>query len=191
MSTLWEMPAVLAALLAWLAAPPATIGEAAARETLRRELAGKATRLYTNVDLPPALGQIEGMAAEGPEPETAADPSASAGTRDGASGPAAAAIPPAAETRDQAWWQNRVAAIRESLERNTLRTEAMQARINVLTADVVSRDDPFQRAELRLQLQQALTDYDRLQALVIENRQSLERLRDEARRAGVPPGWTR
>jgi hypothetical protein len=180
MSTLWEVPAVLAALLAWLATPPVTIGEAAEREALRRELTGKATRLYTNVDLPPARGEIAD-----PRPGPASSgPAAAAGAA-----PAAAKAP--ADVRDEAWWHNRVTEIRTSVDRNALLAEAMQARINSLTADVVSRDDPFQRAELRDQLQKALAEFDRLQALVIEGRQSLERLQDEARRAGVPPGWTR
>ena len=180
MSTLWEVPAVLAALLAWLATPPGTIGEAAEREALRRELTGEATRLYTNVDLPPAPTEI-------------ADPRPSAGPGGAAAAPVqpAAAAGPSREVRDEAWWQNRVGTVRASIERNGLLAEAMQARINGLTADVVSRDDPFQRAELRDQLQKALAEFDRLQALVIEGRQQLELVQDEARRAGVPPGWTR
>jgi hypothetical protein len=181
MNTLWEVPAVVAALLAWMAAPPATIGEAAAREALRRELTGKATRLYTNVDLPPVVEEI-------------ADPRpAPVGSGTPGSASVAASAPPAApaEIRDEAWWQNRVTALRTSTERHVLLADAMQTRINSLTADVVSRDDPFQRAELRLQLQQALSEFDRLQVLVIEGRRSLEDVLAEARRAGVPPGWVR
>jgi hypothetical protein len=178
MSTLWELPAVVAALMAWLALPPATIGEAAEREALRRELTGKATRLYTNLDLPPAAGEI-------------ADPRPGASGRPAAAGTTSAEPKAPTNVRDEAWWQNRATEIRTSIDRNVLLAEAMQARINSLTADVVSRDDPFQRAELRDQLQKALAEADRLQALVIEGRQSLERLQDDARRAGVPPGWIR
>ena len=54
MNTLWQVPVVVAALLTWLSAPPDTLADAADREALRRQLIGKATHLYTNVDLVPA-----------------------------------------------------------------------------------------------------------------------------------------
>jgi hypothetical protein len=84
-----------------------------------------------------------------------------------------------------------VASIRTSIERNEILLKSVQTRINGLTTDIVSRDDPFQRQELRAQLQKALAEFDRVQSAIVDYRQSLETLRVDARRAGALPGWLR
>lgn len=179
MNTLWQVPVVVASLLTWLSTPPLSLADAADREVIRRQLTGKATRVYTNIDLPVATFD---SAAPVMEPPPAAAPAVLS---------EAAVASPAPEVRDEAWWRGRVAGLRSSIDRNEILLKAMQTRINSLTADIVSRDDPFQRQELRDQLQKSLNEFDRLQTAILQARRGLETLQDEARRSGTPPGWLR
>ena len=84
-----------------------------------------------------------------------------------------------------------MAAARSSLERNQVLTEAMQSRVNGLQTDVVNRDDPAQREELRRQLQRALNELDRLKQSIKRDEQSIKDIQTEARRDRIPPGWVR
>jgi hypothetical protein len=181
-STLWEVPVIVAALLSWLTSPPVSIGEAAERELLRRQITAQSTAAYTNVDLP--AGGFTDPAAPGDNAPAAAGAQVDR--------PGIAAAGPSAPTAGgEQWWRDRAAALRFDIERTEIVIEAMQARINALTSDVVSRDDPFQRGALREQLQRAIAEFDRLQGVLISQRRQLEELHTEARRQGVPPGWLR
>jgi hypothetical protein len=186
MNALWQVPVVVASLLTWLSTPPDTLADAAEREAVRRQLTGKATRVYTNMDLPLSAQSFVVSVSEPGAPSA----SASAPSPDGTEAEGGVASP-APELRDEAWWRGRVAALRQSIERNQLLLDAMQARVNALTTDIVNRDDPFQRLELREQLQKSLAELDRLQNRIVEARQGLETLQSEARRSGTPPGWLR
>ena len=183
MNTLWQVPVVVAAMLTWLSTPPQSFADAAEREALRRQLTGKATHVYTNLDLPALpVSRGEDSARTGNEPTPAA------GAPRGANDDALSAP---VEVRDEAWWRGRVASLRTSAERNDMLAKAMQTKVNAITADIVGRDDPFQRRELRDQLQKALAELDRLQSATLEARKDLEALQEQARRAGAPPGWLR
>src|SRR3546814_5685634 len=48
--------------------------------------------------------------------------------------------------KDETWWRTRINQAREELRRNEVFAEALQTRINSLSADFVNRDDPAQRA---------------------------------------------
>lgn len=181
MNALWQVPVVVAALLTWLSAPPDTLAGAAEREALRRQFSGKAVHRYTNVDLLSMAADGTALAGAAPVETSAVAPVVPA-TEPGGTQP---------EIRDEAWWRGRVASLRTSIERNEILLQALQSRINGLTTDIVNRDDPFQRQELRAQLQKALAEFDRAQTAIVEHRQALEALRVEARRAGALPGWLR
>jgi hypothetical protein len=181
MSTLWQVPVVVATLLTWLSAPPESFADAAEREALRRQLVGKATHAYTNLDLPSAALPPH-SAWEGSAASESSTPSATGADE---------SLSPAVEARGEAWWRERMTTLRAAAERNDLSAKAMQARVNALTAEIVGRDDPFQRRALREELQKALSELDRLEMAAIDARKGLESLQDEARRAGAPPGWVR
>jgi hypothetical protein len=55
----------------------------------------------------------------------------------------------------------------------------------------VNRDDPAQRAVIERDRQKALAELGRLKTSVLETRKAIADLEEEARRAGVPPGWMR
>jgi len=63
--------------------------------------------------------------------------------------------------------------------------------VNALTTDFVNRDDPAQREVLARQRRDALTELDRVNAEVEANQKAIRDIEEEARRAGVPPGWLR
>ena len=67
----------------------------------------------------------------------------------------------------------------------------MQTRINSLTTDFVNRDDPAQRAVIEPNRQKSIAELARLTKSVAGQQEGHRRLLEEARRAGVPPGWLR
>jgi hypothetical protein len=127
-----------------------------------------------NVDPPPAT-------ASTPEPQVAATPDAPA-----------AATPAAGEgTRDEKYWRGRLDASRTALARAQTVQEALQSRINALSADFVNRDDPAQRNVIALDRQKALAELDRVKKEIAEHQKAITNTEEEGRRANVPAGWLR
>ncbi len=69
--------------------------------------------------------------------------------------------------------------------------DALQSRLNALTTDIVNRDDPAQRAQLERERQRALLELDRTKIEIAEHVKAIAAIEEEARKAGVPPGWLR
>lgn len=180
----WGLPVVLMAFLAWLNATPASLGDVAQREALRRTFVPKSSRSYTNNDL---LGW---SATSGPPVVARGAATVDATPPPDASG-AAAPQPPAEAPHDEAWWSGRITNARAALTRDTLLADAVQSRINALTSDAGSRDDPAQRAQLDYQRRQAIGELDRLQKAIESDKTEITTIQDEARKLGVPPGWVR
>jgi hypothetical protein len=188
--TMWQIPAIVLALLTWLLSPPTGLADVARREALRRQLTPKPTRSLTNLDvasLPPrplptvpappvevAIPGTASSAAEAPKKEEASK-------KEGES----------AETHDEAWWRGRMTAARASLERNQLLFDALQSRINSLTADASARDDPAQRALLYEQRTRALAELDAMRELINSDKKAIEQIQEDVRKQGVPAGWIR
>jgi hypothetical protein len=84
-----------------------------------------------------------------------------------------------------------MADARDQVERSRLFAEALQSRINALNADFSARDDPAQRAAIGAQLNEALAELERVRGDIQAQERLVTDLEEEARRAGVPPGWLR
>jgi len=184
----WQLATIVLTFLSWFAAPPTSLGDVARREALRRQLTPKSTRTLTNLDvagvpprpLPtmpaslaePAKESTKEAAKEGKE-STAAEPKGKA------------------ETHDEAWWHDRMTTARATLERDQLLADAMQTRINSLTADWSARDDPAQRAVLFDARTRAVTELDNLRKQIAVDRETIAGIQEEARKQGVPDGWIR
>ena len=69
--------------------------------------------------------------------------------------------------------------------------QALQSRVNGLTSDVTSRDDPAQRAAAATDRQKALAELARVKDDMVKQNKAIADIQDEARKAGVPPGWVR
>jgi hypothetical protein len=67
----------------------------------------------------------------------------------------------------------------------------MQTRINALTTDFVNRDDPAQRAVIEQNRLKSIDQLASLKKSVQDTQKAIADLLEEARRAGVPPGWLR
>jgi len=97
----------------------------------------------------------------------------------------------AAPVKDAAWWRARITAAREAVVRDRVLVSALESRVAALATDITGRDDPEQRAQLIAARQQALAELDRLTTQVADGERAITAIEDEARKAGVPPGWIR
>ncbi|MGH9331880.1 MAG: hypothetical protein ACRD09_15685, partial [Vicinamibacterales bacterium] len=63
--------------------------------------------------------------------------------------------------------------------------------VNALSTDLVNRDDPVQRAGIGTDRQRALAEMERVRGDVDKLKKQIVEIEEEARVAGVPPGWLR
>ncbi len=68
---------------------------------------------------------------------------------------------------------------------------AIQSRLNALQTDFVNRDDPAQRATIAQDTQKAKDAMAQNQADIDKFKKEITDVQEEARKAGVPPGWLR
>lgn len=165
-----------------------SLAEIAKEEEARRKTVRKPAKVYTNGSLP--TGAAVGVA---PPPSSATSTSSSSTDKpSGNSTPsdAAGAAKPA-EVKDQAYWAGRMKAAKEQLDRTQLFADSLQTRINSLWTDFVNRDDPAQKAKLEAERKTALAELERVKKELEQQTKAITALQDEARRAGVPPGWLR
>ena len=200
--------AVMMILLPAAAVPAQSLGELARQEEARRKAIKTSGKIYTNetigspaVPRPPVPAAPPGSPAAG----AAVPPSASGVQPPSPSGvqpPSPSGVPPAAagesadqataeDTRDEAYWKDRIQAARNALARAEIFADALQSRINALTADFTARDDPAQRAMIAADRQKALAELDRVKQEIQQHTTAIADIQEEARRAGVPPGWLR
>lgn len=169
-------------------APPTSLGEASFREAVRRHHTSASTRVVTDASLGPAPVRV----AAPPPPVVADAPAvvavASAEPDKSKSAPDKSKAEP---NKGAAWWQKRITTAREAVARDRLLVAALESRVNALANDIASRDDPEYRALLITARQQALAELDRLKTQIDDGAAAIVAIQDEARKAGVPPGWIR
>jgi hypothetical protein len=91
----------------------------------------------------------------------------------------------------EAAWRKRMEGARNALQRAEVFAEALQSRVNGLTADFTARDDPAQRAAVANERQKALAELARVKNEIVQQTKAIADIQEEARKAGVPPGWLR
>lgn len=158
-----------------------TLGELAKKEEARRKSVKSSGRVLTNDSL--------GQARPAPLPPASTQPAPAPATPEKAA--AEAKKPEVDRKAEEAAWRQRVASTQDALQRSQTFAEALQSRINALTADFAARDDPAQRAVIANERQKALTELDRVKNDIAQQTKAMADMREEARRAGVPPGWLR
>jgi hypothetical protein len=191
-------------------APAQSLGDVARQEEARRKgTTTGAGKVYTNGDLRGAPAPAATSSQPSPSsPSTAApatpdvkdaakpaDPNAKAAdgkakAADGAAPKADAKTAPDAKG-DEASWRKRRQTIQEAIDRDKTFAEALQSRINGLSADFSARDDPAQRTLVANDRQKALTELDRVKKEIVQHTKELSDLQEEARKSGVPAGWLR
>ena len=173
------------------AASGQTLGEVAKKEAERRKAQPQTGKVYTNKDLP---ASAQKPATANPSTETPAqtptDPVAAA-TEQKAEDGKAPGDKPQGDQKDQAYWKNRMATAREELRRSEMFAEALQTRVNTLNKDFNSRDNPAQRSAIGADRTEALNELTRVKQDVERGKKQIADIEEEARKAGVPPGWLR
>jgi hypothetical protein len=177
-----------------------SLADVARREEERRKAVGTSGKVYTNDQLrpePPASGAP--VATPGSDaPATPAAPSTPAAGAPATGAPGGEAAKPGDQVAGstdtpttEEGWRKRVAAERDAVSRSQILADALQSRINALTTDFENRDDPAQRGVIAGDRQKALAELDRVKREIDQHQKAITAIQEEARRAGVPAGWTR
>ena len=172
-----------------------SLADVARKEEARRKTVAEPAKVYTNKDLKPVPAPPSAAAAT-PEVKTDEKAASEKPEKEDSAKPADKAASAAKEStkepvKDQAYWSGRLKAAQEQLARDETYAAAMQSRINALTTDFVNRDDPAQKRVLEQDRLKTIAEMDRLKQAIANDKKALDSLMEEARRAGVPPGWLR
>src|SRR4029078_3691178 len=79
----------------------------------------------------------------------------------------------------EATWRMRIQGARDAVQRSQVFAEALQSRINGLTADFTARDDAAQRAAVANERQKALTELDRVKDDIVKQTKAIADIQDE------------
>ena len=177
----------LMSLLATITAPlrAQSLADLSRQEEQRRKTINRPAKVYTNRD----LGQVPPAPSVPPPAPAAADPAREADkdkdskekSKDGSAG----------GVKDQAYWTSRLKSLQSQLDKDQTYVDALQSRVNALTTDFVSSGDPVQRTIIERDRQKAVAELDKLKLAIVSGNKAIADLEEEARRAGVPPGWLR
>jgi hypothetical protein len=160
-----------------------TLGDLAKKEEARRKAIKSSGKVLTGDSIRSVPAPAPSVTAPSPPPAGAPGGTASAATEK--------PKPEVDRKAQELAWRQRIQAARDALQRSQTFAEALQSRINGLTADFTSRDDPAQRAVVANDRQKALAELDRVKNDVAQQTKAIADIQEEARRAGVPPGWLR
>ena len=155
-----------------------SLGELALKEQERRKALKLRGKLLTDQDLPqtdPRLTDVATVAPALPIARTDHTPE----------------HPTPPQEKGEAWWRLRVAQVREEIRRGEILATALQTQIDLLTSESAARDDPYQRAKLSEERIRAISELERVTSGLSLDKKKLSDIEEEARRAGVPPGWLR
>jgi hypothetical protein len=166
------------------------LAEVARKEEARRKTAKKATRVITNanlaaneVNLPPkSMPSFAGSSNATPSNTSPGSPTIPGGKVEPAT---------TAGGKDQAFWQNRLKAAMDDLNRTQMFADSLQTKINSLRTDFVNRDNRVEREKIQMDLNASLAELEKLNKEIVEKRKAVSAVEEEARKAGVPPGWLR
>jgi hypothetical protein len=162
-----------------------TLGDVAKKEAERRKAQPPAGKVYTNKDLP-ASAQKPAPPAAAPETPQAVDPVAAAAAEQRPEEPK-----PEGPQKDEAWWKTRITQAREELRRNQMFAEALQSRINALTREYANPISGPRRRVVGEQRVEAVNELSRVAQEIERGKAQVAEIEEEARKAGVPPGWLR
>ena len=178
-----------------------SLADVARKEEARRKAVSQPGKVYTNKDLQPTPAPAATSTTlarpdeKAPEKDAAKAPEKDAPKAPEKDAPKEAATkdvaPPPELVKDKTYWAGRLKALQDQLDRDQTFADALQSRINALTTDFVNRDDPAQKRVIERDRLKALAELDRLKKAIPDDRKAIANLLDEARRAGVPPGWLR
>ena len=157
-----------------------SLAEVAKKEEARRRSIPVRGRVYTNNDLKPEPVPATADAA----PDSAAPNAKEEPARGEPSGDAQSA-------KGEAYWKGLIRNARAALDRSQVVAAALQSRMNALDRDIAARDDPAQRSQLEGDRRRVLRELERITLEIAEQTKAIALIEEDARKAGVPPGWLR
>jgi hypothetical protein len=180
----WVRVIVVILIAVWaVPASAQSLAAVARKEDARRKQQKQPSRVITNKDLrpvntPPAPAETPAAA---PAPSTEGTPAGQPPPPDEAQ----------AREQDEQAWRNKMADARQALDRSQMYADALQSKINALWADFTARDNPVERAKIELERNKAIAEQARVKGEIEAQTKAIADLEEEARRAGIPPGWIR
>jgi hypothetical protein len=154
------------------AAPVDPLAEAARKARAAQKNAPKATKVFTNDNIPTAGGVSD--------VGSAADTSSDSATAASAKAPA----------NDEATWRARFATLRHKLEQDQAELDIMQRELGVLNVQYYSDPNKAMQQELsRADIDKKTAAIDAKKKQVAEDQQAISDAEDALRRAGGDPGW--
>jgi hypothetical protein len=161
---------VLIGLALTVSASAQSLAVVAAKETARRAALTKPSKVYTNSDVKPDLSAP-------PAPPT---------TDTAPKEPAAEKI----AGKDEAFWKNRMRAIKAQLADDNIHLGAAVTQYELM-ASVLDNSSGLRRSVALGDRNRAMNQMLQWQATVAAGIRAVNDLEEEARQAGVPPGWLR
>lgn len=177
--------AVLIQIGAAAQASAQSLADVARQEEARRKAVAAPGKVYTNDSLKSDAGTTTSPAPAA-QATAAAKPAAADADKSKKDDKAAQDA-----KNDEATWRKRIAGERDALDRSKTFADALQSRINALSTDFAARDDPYQRQQIANDRQKALAELDRVKQEIDQHTKAIADIQEQARRAGVPPGWVR
>jgi hypothetical protein len=174
-----------------------SLADVAKQEEERRKASPPPTKVYTNKDLGAVpAGALTSDAGKDAGKDQMDKDSAGKDAKNGKDAKDAKDGKDGKDAKDkpaqgQAYWSKRLKDLTIQAEQNHGYLDAMQTRLNSLDADFVNRDDPIQRAGIDRDRQKTRGEMARLTKAIQDGKKAVADLLEEARQAGVPPGWLR
>jgi hypothetical protein len=175
-----------------------SLGEVAKREQEKQEKKKKKSgkppatvKVYTDDDLKKARESESGAVTVLPENgNLEAAPAASSADDEVVSGEGR---PVGGRKRNEEYWRNRTTQLREAAQEADNKVKELEARIAELRNDMspTNVQDPNRLQSRDRELREAMDSLDATRSAAETARKALADLEEEARRAGVPPGWVR
>lgn len=169
-----------------------SLADVARQEEARRKEIKTPSKVLTNKDLsevPPATAGATSSASSttsSASSDTSSSTPATSASAAGGDAPKDGAV-----VKDQKYYSAKMRLLQDTLSRDQVLASAMQTQINSLTTDFVNRDDPAQRATIERNRTTALGELNRLKDQIKKDQKAIDDFQEDARRAGVPPGWLR
>lgn len=162
-----------------------SLAEVARKEAERRKTVKDSKKVITTKDMP------ESARKAAPTPP-AAEGGGAAHQVVGDQKLPAAPDSAAAGQNDEAAWRGRISQAREALRRNEVFLQALQTRVNALYNDFRNGAGNYtQQAQVNADRQKALQELESVKNDVEQSKKLVADIEEEARKAGVPPGWLR
>jgi len=164
-----------------------SLADVARQEQARRAGITDKSKVYTNADL-----NGGGLTIGAPRAAPTETGSQERGAPSSPDSTETAAAPESQEAEQgEDYWRGRLTAAQDARRRTEVLAAAFQNRVDMLQGDWNAWDDPVQREEIYQNRIAALQALENADAEMVRLDQEIRDIREEARRADVPPGWLR